>query len=107
MNTAWAEIFGEANSLFEQLINSMTDLLVKSVFSQLIGLLPGGGILSFVGSLFGGGGGAGQALSPINQTLNPGRTPGNQTIILQMGDRTMGEWVLEGNRVIQERRLTL
>ena len=102
MNTAWAEIFGEANSLFEQLINSMTDLLVKSVFSQLIGLLPGGGILSFVGSLFGGGGGgAGQALSPIGGG-------GGQPLIVQvnLGGRIIGQAVLEGNKQIRQLRLT-
>ena len=105
MNTAWAEIFGEANSLFEQLINSMVDLLIKDVFTGLLNFIApgGGGILGFIGGLF-----SSPTPSPITQTITgSSRTPGNQTIILQMGDRTMGEWVLEGNRVIQERRLTL
>ena len=101
MNTAWAEIFGEANSLFEQLVNSMADLLIKNVFSQLISFIPGGGVLGFIGDLFSNT----PTPSPITQTLNPGRTPGNQTIILQMGSTTLGEWVLEGNRQIQQRRL--
>ena len=107
MNTAWAEIFGEANSLFEQLVNSMADLLVKNVFSQLISFIPGGGILGFIGDLFGGGGASG-ARGPITQIpTSSSRTPGNQTIIIELGGMRLGELVLQGNRQIQERRLTL
>ncbi len=114
MNTAWAEVFGEANSLFEQLVNSWADLLVKDVFASLFNLglnfLTGGasgGIGGLIGGLFGGG-------SPVTgggdtQTLNTGRvsSPGNTTIILQTGSTTMGQWVLQGNKEIHERRLTL
>ncbi|KKK69744.1 hypothetical protein LCGC14_2930960, partial [marine sediment metagenome] len=96
-----AEIFGEANSLFEQLINSMADLLIKDVFSQLISFLPGGGILSGVIDLFS----SPPTPSPITQTLDPGRAPGNQTIIIELGGMPLGQVVLEGNREIQERRL--
>ena len=105
MNTAWAEIFGEANSLFEQLVNSMADLLVKDVFTGLLNFIApaGGGILGFIGGLFGSG-------SPvtgggITQTLDPGRAPGNQTIIIELGGMPLGQVVLEGNRQIQQRRL--
>ena len=91
MNTAWAEIFGEANSLFEQLINSMADLLVKSVFSGLLSLIPGGGVLGFIGSLFSGS----DAPSGGGQT----------TIIVELGGRPLGEMVLDGNKQSQRLRL--
>lgn len=97
MNTAWAEIFGEANSLFEQLINSMVDLLVKDLFAGLLSFLPGGSVLSGVFSLFGG------AIPPGG---GGGGGGGSQTIVLEIGGRRMGEFVLEGNRQIQQLRLT-
>ncbi len=90
MNTAWAEIFGEANSLFEQLINSMADLLVKSVFTGLLSFLPGGGIISGIAGLFGGG------AAPSG---------GPTTIIVELGGRPLGEMVLDGNKQIQQLRL--
>jgi len=104
MNTAWAEIFGEANSLFEQLINSMADLLVKSVFSGLLGLIPGGGIIGFIGGLFSGGGGGGPGGLGFG-AITPG---GGQPLIVQVqiGGRTVGQAVLEGNKQIRQLRLT-
>ncbi len=91
MNTAWAEIFGEANSLFEQLINSMADLLIKDIFTSLLSFIPGGGVLSGVIDLFSGA---------------PGKGGGGQTnITIEMGGMPLGQIVLEGNRQIQQRRL--
>ena len=102
MNTAWAEIFGEANSLFEQLINSMVDLLVKDVFANLLNFASGGfsggigGIIGVIGGLFSG--------APVS--IGGGGGTGTTTVILQMGDQTMGEWVLAGNKKIEQLRLT-
>ena len=91
MSTAWAEIFGEANSLFEQLINSMADLLIKDIFTSLLSFIPGGGVLSGVIDLFSGA---------------PGKGGGGQTnITIEMGGMPLGQIVLEGNRQITQRRL--
>ena len=91
MNTAWITIFGEANSLFEQLINSMVNMLIGQVFSGLLSFLPGGSIVGGIVSLFSGG------ASP------PGGT--NQPIVIEMGGMPLGQLVLEGNRQISQRRL--
>jgi len=98
MNTAWAEIFGEANSLFEQLVNSMVDLLVKNVFTGLLNFAsagfagPIGGIIGGISSLFG---------SPVS-------SGGNQPLIVQvnLGGRILGQAVLEGNKQARQLRLT-
>ena len=95
MNTAWAEIFGEANSLFEQLVNSMADLLVKDVFASLFNFAsagftgPIGGLIGVIGGLFSSG------------------SSNDQPIIIEMGGMEIGRVVLEGNKQIQDRRLTL
>ena len=63
---AWENIFGEANSLFEKLAASWAETLASNVFSGLLSMLPGGGVLSW---LFGGGGsgGASQAMRAVTQ----------------------------------------
>ena len=86
MITAWATIFGEANSLFEQLINSMADLLVKGVFSELLSFIPGGGIIGSIGNLFSG-----------------SASPPNQKIVVQIGDVEMEEIYLRGQQVSRRR----
>ena len=92
MNTAWATIFGEANSLFEQLINSMADLLVKDIFSRLLaGTSMFGGISAMfgaIGGLFGG-----------------SSAPSGQPIVIEIGGMPLGQVVLEGNRQITQLRL--
>ncbi len=62
-NNVWNTVFGEANSLFEMLIqniyNQLLELAASSIFKSIINLLSGGaagGILGFIGSLFGVGG---------------------------------------------------
>ena len=57
-STAWEDIFGEANSLFEQLMQNISlglfDLFTQDVSTSIFeSLIPGGGILSGIGDLFG------------------------------------------------------
>lgn len=92
MNTAWVTIFGEANSLFEQLINSMVNMLIGQVFSGLLSFLPGGSIVGGIVGLFSGGGASGATAPVTNLTI-------------EMGGMPLGQVVLEGNRQISQRRL--
>ena len=89
MNTAWATIFGEANSLFEQLVNSMVDMLIKDLFVNLLTWLPSGGVFGFLAKVI---------------PTSPGG--GGQTnITIEMGGMPLGQVVLEGNRQISQRRM--
>ena len=90
-HTFWEATFGEANSLLEQLLQATVGGIIASFASSLLSLIPFGG---FISGLFGGGGASG---------ASPG---GNQPILIQLGGEDVARVVLEGNRVIQQRRLS-
>ena len=92
---AWTDIFGEANSLFEQFMENLTSSLLSfatqniagSLFEGLMSFLPGGSIISGIGSLFGfGASGGGE--SKIGN-LTP------QRVSLVFNDRIVGETLVK------------
>lgn len=117
MIQGWSDIFGEANSLLEKflanIVSGFADLaakdIAKSIFDFGLSFLPGGSILSGIGSLFGlgsaGGGGAEPAMPamPTMPTANLNRLDYEQTlfnsqqkrIVLQLNDRTVGEVMID------------
>lgn len=93
MISAWEDIFGEANSLFEKMLKDMTALLLSDVFSGLLTIFSGGtagGVIGFIGGLFGG------SSASAAQT---------QTIQINIGDIPFAQAVVNANGTIQQRRL--
>ncbi len=90
MNTAWITIFGEANSLFEQLINSMVNLMLTQLVTGLLSFIPSGNIFTGI----------------LTDIFSPGApSSGGTNITIEMGGMPLGQVVLEGNRQISQRRL--
>ena len=87
---AWEKIFGEANSLVEQLLSNLANGLMNlasrkaesAIFDFILGLIPGGsavsGALSVANSGYGG-----------NGTYTPRMQAGNTTTVIKLGDATL------------------
>ena len=90
---AWEDIFGEANSLFEQLIQNWGEQWAQFASDLLFNPNTAKDFLA------GGGGGFSK---PVG---GGGDSTSRQTIIFQIGDMEMGRMHLEGQRIVAERRL--
>ena len=89
-HTFWEATFGEANSLLEQLLQATFGSIMSNIASGLLSFIPGGSIVSGIVSLFG------------SSSNNSNNTP----VVIQLGGEDVARVVLEGNRVIQQRRLS-
>lgn len=88
-SSAWQDIFGEANSLFEKLMMNIAEQLANRAINSLFGsllnfILPGAGTL------------AGMATGSVS---NP------QAIVLQMDNQTMAKWYVGGKNQAGRLRL--
>ena len=91
-STFWTATFGEANSLLEQLLQATFGSIFANIASGLLSFIPGGSIVGGIVDLF----------SKPSSGGNNSNTP----IVIQLGGEDVARVVLEGNRVIQQRRLS-